>query len=113
MSERLQACNERLQNSSRAHLAVARRQVCAEIKKLKLHAWLRLRKRRGQRQLYLIEDEAARVAQSQLDGCYVIRTDLPTAAALAFTPKKAVLSRMGSCQAPAKQSTLNGCSNSI
>ena len=71
VSERLQACNERLQNSSRAHLAVARRQVCAEIKKLKLHAWLRLRKRRGQRQLYLIEDEAARVAQSQLDGCYV------------------------------------------
>jgi len=81
----LAACNEKLANSPRATLAVARRTVCSEIAKRKLAGWLTVRKRRAQRQLYLVENEAAREAHSQLDGCYVIRTDLPTEAASAQT----------------------------
>jgi transposase len=81
----LAACNEKLAHSPRATLAVARRTVCNEIAKLKLAGWLTVRKRRAQRQLYLVENEAAREAHSQLDGCYVIRTDLPTEAASAQT----------------------------
>jgi len=79
--KRLTACNERLARSSRAKLTVARREVNDELIKLQLDGWHRLRKRRGQRQLELVEDEAALTAQSRLDGCYVIRTDLPAAAA--------------------------------
>lgn len=83
--KRLAACNEKLANSPRATLAVARRTVRHEIAKLKLGGWLTVRKRRAQRQLYLVENEAALAAQSKLDGCYVIRTDLPTEAASAPT----------------------------
>jgi hypothetical protein len=79
----LAACNEKLANSPRAQLAVARRTVCNEIAKRKLAGWLTVRKRRAQRQLYLVENEAARQAHSKRDGCYVIRTDLPTEAAAA------------------------------
>jgi hypothetical protein len=59
--------------------------VCSEIAKRKLAGWLTVRLRRAQRQLYLVENEAAREAHSKLDGCYVIRTDLPTEAASAQT----------------------------
>lgn len=83
--KRLAACNEKLANSPRATLAVARRTVRNEIAKLKLAGWLTVRKRRAQRQLYLVENAAALAAHSKLDGCYVIRTDLPTAAASAQT----------------------------
>ena len=81
----LAACNEKLANRPRAQLAVARRTVCNEIAKRKLAGWLTVRKRRAQRQLYLVENEAARQAHSKRDGCYVIRTDLPTEAASAQT----------------------------
>lgn len=81
----LAACNEKLTNHPRATLAVARRTVCSEIAKRKLAGWLTVRKRRAQRQLYLVENEAARETHSKLDGCYVIRTDLPIEAASAQT----------------------------
>ena len=83
--KRLAGCNEKLANSPRAQLRVARRQVHNALKKLKLDGWLSVRKRRAQRALYLREDEAALQAHSQLDGCYVIRTDLPPEAASAQT----------------------------
>lgn len=85
VAKRLAACNEKLANSPRATLAVARRTVGHAIAQLKLAGWLRVRKRRGQRQLYLVEDTTALAACSKLDGCYVIRTDLPTEAASAQT----------------------------
>jgi hypothetical protein len=85
VAKRLAACHEKLANSPRATLAVARRIGRNEIAKRQLGGWLTVRKRRAQRQLYLVENEAALEAQSKLDGCYVIRTDLPTAAASAQT----------------------------
>jgi len=85
VAKHLRACNERLANSGRARLSVARREVNNEIKKRQLQGWLKLRKRRGERALYLLADEAALAAQSKLDGCYVIRTDLPAEVASAQT----------------------------
>ncbi len=85
VAKRLAACNARLANSRRASLAVARREVNEEIKKRKLEGWLKLRKRRGERQLYLVVDQTALAAHSKLDGCYVMRTDLPAEAASAQT----------------------------
>lgn len=83
--KRLVTCNEKLAKSPRAQLTVARRQVNNALKKLKLDGWLSVRKCRAQRALYLLEDEAALQAQSKLDGCYVIRTDLPSETASAQT----------------------------
>jgi hypothetical protein len=64
---------------------VARRELLGYLAKLKLEGWLTVRKRRGQRQFYLIEDQRVLAEHSKLDGCYVIRTDLPAQAANAQT----------------------------
>jgi hypothetical protein len=81
VEQRLRERNAKLAASPRTQLAVARRTLVSYIAKLRLQSRLKVRKQRGQRQLYLVEDDAAKQAQSQLDGCYVIRTDLPTQAA--------------------------------
>ncbi len=85
LEQRLAEHNQKLARSPRAQVAVARRTLLSEIAKLKLKGWLTVRKRRGQRQFYLVEDPAALAAQSKLDGCYVIRTDVPAVAADAQT----------------------------
>lgn len=77
LEKRLHDYNQKLARSRRAQLAVARRELLGYLAKLKLEGWLTVRKRRGQRQFYLIEDQAVLAEQSKLDGCYVIRTDPP------------------------------------
>lgn len=81
LEKRLHDYNQKLARSRRAQLAVARRELLGYLAKLKLEGWLTVRKRRGQRQFYLIEDQAVLAEQSKLDGCYGIRTDLPAQAA--------------------------------
>lgn len=78
---RLEQLNQKLARSKRAQVAVARRDLLSYIAKLKLDGWLTVRKCRGQRQFSLVANPAALEARSKLDGCYVIRTDLPAQAA--------------------------------
>jgi transposase len=85
LEKRLHDYNQKLACSRRAQLAVARRELLGYLAKLKLEGWLTGRKRRGQRQFYLIEDQTVLAEHSKLDGCYVIRTDLPVQAADAQT----------------------------
>ena len=85
LEKRLHDYNQKLARSRRAQLAVARRELLGYLAKLKLEGWLTVRKRRGQRQFYLIEDQTVLAEHIKLDGCYVIRTDLPAQAADAQT----------------------------
>lgn len=71
--------NRYLQEHGRAQVAVAENKVRAKIRKLKLDRWLEVEA--AGRTLRLRVDEAARDEISRLDGCYVIKTDLPAAAA--------------------------------
>lgn len=68
-----------LQEHPRARVEVAHRGVVEKIARLRIDAWLRV-ETRGRR-LSLVTDEAALRESSRLDGCYVIRTDLPAHAA--------------------------------
>ena len=81
LEKRLHDYNQKLARSPRAQLGVARGELLGYLAKLKLEGWLTVRKRRGQRQFYLIEDPTGLAEQSKLDGCYVIRTNLTAQAA--------------------------------
>jgi len=63
----------------RAKPATARRLVAVKIERLRLQAWLSV-KGEGRR-LELVVDEAALADQARLDGCYVLKTDVPATAA--------------------------------
>ena len=71
--------NRYLQAHRRAQVAAAEKKVRAKIEKLKIDRWLEV-EAEG-RTLRLRVDEAARDEISRLDGCYVIKTDLPGEAA--------------------------------
>jgi hypothetical protein len=75
--------NAYLQQHPRAQVATQYRQVAARMAALGLKDWLRLRVR--DRQLVLSVDPAALEAAAQLDGCYVVETDLQPAQADAQT----------------------------
>ena len=71
--------NARLSEHPRAKVATAQRLVQARIERLQIQAWLSLRSEgRG---LELAVDEEAQAEQARLDGCYVLKTDLPARAA--------------------------------
>ncbi len=70
--------NRYLREHPRAGVEVARREVVQKIVRLRIDAWLCV-EAEGRR-LRLVVDEATLRETSRLDGCYVIRTDLPTAA---------------------------------
>jgi hypothetical protein len=75
--------NRYLQEHPRARVEVAQRNVAERIAHLRIDGWLRVEIRgRG---LSLVADNAALARDSRLDGCYVIRTDLPAHAADAQT----------------------------
>ena len=82
-----QACVEQLRQDRngyldkhpRAKLATAEKAVRAKIAQLKIHAWLRVETEA--RALKLTVNQAALEDASRLDGCYVIKTDLPESAA--------------------------------
>jgi transposase len=71
--------NRYLAEHRRAWVSSAKKKVRAKIQQLKIDRWLRV-KAKG-RSLRLVVDEAALEQVSRLDGCYVIKTDLPGEAA--------------------------------
>jgi len=79
----LAKANTYLKDHPRAKVATQRRRLAARIKGLKVQAWLAVTVR--QQRLVLTVDAPAREAAAQLDGCYVVVTDLPPAQADAQT----------------------------
>lgn len=54
---------------------MARRDIAQKIARLRIDDWSRVEM--DERRLRLVGDETARRETSRLDGCYVIKTDLP------------------------------------
>jgi DDE family transposase len=71
----LEKKNRYLAEHPRAKVPVAERGVAAKIVQLKVGAWLKVEA--TGRKLRLQEDAAALAEESRLDGCYVIKSDLP------------------------------------
>jgi len=71
---RLQKANTYLQEHPRAKVATQRRRLTAQLQQLKVQDWLQLSVKK--QRLVLTRDEAALKAAAQLDGCYVVETDL-------------------------------------
>lgn len=70
----LQKANAYLEEHSRAKVKTQHRRLAAQIQRLKTQDWLKLTIK--QQRLVLTLDAKARQAASQLDGCYVVETDL-------------------------------------
>jgi len=68
-----------LAQHAKAKASAAEKKVRAKIARLKAGAWLRM-ETEG-RSLKLVADEQARQEAARLDGCYVLKTDLPETAA--------------------------------
>jgi hypothetical protein len=79
----LRKANAYLAEHPRAKVATQHRKLTAQLQGLKLQTWLHLSVHH--RQLVLRRDEAALQADAQLDGCYVVETDLQPAQADAQT----------------------------
>lgn len=78
--ERLrQERNQYLAGHPRAKVATAEKALRAKVAQLKLEAWLDVKTE--ERSLQLSVNQAALEEASRLDGCYVIKTDLPESAA--------------------------------
>jgi hypothetical protein len=75
----LQERTQYLAQHAKAKVSAAEKKVRAKIARLKAGAWLRM-ETEG-RSLKLIADEEARQEAARLDGCYVLKTDLPETAA--------------------------------
>jgi transposase len=67
----------------RARLATAQRELAGKVAQLKIDAWARVEISGAI--LEVVFDEVALTEAAKLDGCYVIKTDLPAAAASATT----------------------------
>ena len=70
----LQKANAYLQEHRRAKVNTQRRKLTAQIQRLKTQDWLKLTIRK--KRLVLTVDSKALQAVAQLDGCYVVETDL-------------------------------------
>ena len=79
----LQKANTYLEEHPRAKAATQRRHLAARLENLKVQDWLQLTVR--QQRLVLTRDAPALQAAAQLDGCYVVETDLKPAQADAQT----------------------------
>jgi len=79
----LEKKNHYLAEHGRAKVEVAQRDVAAKISRLKLGGWLKVQV--SGRHLRLEEDGQALAEESRLDGCYVIKSDLPQSDADAQT----------------------------
>src|SRR6204780_3024139 len=71
--------NQYLAQHAKAQVSAAEKKVQAKITRLKAAAWLRVES--AGRWLTLVNDEAGRSEAARLDGCYVLKTDLPETAA--------------------------------
>jgi hypothetical protein len=70
----LQKANAYLDEHPRAKVATQRRRLTGQLQHLKLQGWLKLSIKK--QRLVLTLDESALQAAAQLDGCYVVETDL-------------------------------------
>jgi transposase len=68
--------NEYLRDHPRASEMTAVKRVLGKIKKLKINKWVSCKS--CERKIDILIDEEALSEESQLDGCYVIKTDVPT-----------------------------------
>jgi transposase len=71
-------CRERnayLSQHPKAKLETALALISGKIERLKISGWLKAEA--DNRRIYLVEDESALTAEAKLDGCYVIKSDLP------------------------------------
>lgn len=71
----LEKKNRYLTEHPRAKLDIAQREVVSKIDHLKVSGWLKVAA--ADRQLRLEEDSQALAEASRLDGCYVVKSDLP------------------------------------
>ncbi len=67
--------NRYLAEHPRAKMDIARREVASKIVQLKLEGWLKVAA--ADRELRLEEDNQALAEASRLDGCYVVKSNLP------------------------------------
>jgi hypothetical protein len=67
--------NEYLRNHSKASVAAAVKRISEKIKKLKVSKWVKCEV--SKREMVIIRDDMALAEESALDGCYVIKTDVP------------------------------------
>jgi hypothetical protein len=79
----LQKANTYLKEHPRAQVATQRRHLAARLERFKVQDWLTLTVRK--QRLVLTRDAPALEAAAQLDGCYVVETDLQTTHADAQT----------------------------
>jgi len=79
----LKKANTYLQEHPRAKVATQRRHLAARLESLKVRDWLKLTVKK--QRLVLTLDAQALLAAAQLDGCYVVETDLPAPQADAQT----------------------------
>ena len=71
--------NKYLSEHPRAKTETAIKEIKGKLKKFKIEGWLRVELASGkERELVLIEDKDALVLESQFDGCYVIKSNLPS-----------------------------------
>ena len=75
--------NAYLRDHPKASESVALKKIDVKIQRFKLDSWMKVN--RANRELTLEIDEAVLAEMALLDGCYVIRTDLPSQAAKAQT----------------------------
>ena len=68
--------NEYLKTHPKASVAAAIKRVVAKIKKLKINKWVKCEAH--EREIAISRDTQVLAKESELDGCYVIKTDLPT-----------------------------------
>ncbi|MCP4704832.1 MAG: IS1634 family transposase [candidate division Zixibacteria bacterium] len=71
----MQDRNQYLADHKRAWVSTALRRIRTKIERLKMDKWLSVKA--SGRTLSLVKDEAKLVEISKLDGCYVIKSDLP------------------------------------
>jgi transposase len=77
LKQKLEQRNSYLCEHPRARVEVALRNLQAYSDKLRISRWVRLSGDVGTRELTLSIDEAALTEEAKLDGCYVLKTDLP------------------------------------
>lgn len=81
LGEKIQACNRYLLDHGRAKVAIQKRDMEKLAKKLKIDSYITFQADDQTRRLKLQIDTKGLEEASRLDGCYVIKTDLPKEAA--------------------------------
>jgi len=77
----LERRNQYLREHRRARVAVALREINRRAAQLRIAGWVAISSDEENRQISLSVDEATLAEEAQLDGCYVLKTDLKQAAA--------------------------------